>query len=127
MFVGLGLSGVIPVIQGVLAEGFEALDARMGLTWVLLQGGLYIFGAFLYAVSSLLKPSFVVRKVALTLFWGRLVGRSASSQAPSTSGAALTRYFMCSWFSPQPVIWWARRRHSTSITALCAANVDFSP
>ena len=53
MFVGLGLSGVIPVIHGVLAEGYDPLNARMGLTWVLLQGGLYIFGAFLYAVSLL--------------------------------------------------------------------------
>lgn len=50
MFVGLGLSGVIPVAHAVVSDGFVALDERMGLRWVLLQGGMYIFGAFLYAV-----------------------------------------------------------------------------
>lgn len=49
MFVGLGVSGVVPVVHAVTAEGFAAVDARMGLRWVLLQGALYIFGAFLYA------------------------------------------------------------------------------
>jgi adiponectin receptor len=51
MFVGLGVSGVIPVLHGLTREGYAAIDARMGLSWVLLQGFLYIFGAFLYAVS----------------------------------------------------------------------------
>lgn len=50
MFVGLGLSGVLPVCQGILIYGYEDLERRMGLNWVLLQGFLYIFGAFLYAV-----------------------------------------------------------------------------
>ncbi|EFX00527.1 hemolysin-iii channel protein [Grosmannia clavigera kw1407] len=65
LFVGLGACGVIPIahslffLEGrdIAAEGFvdslatrfHRLDARMGLRWVLLQGGLYIFGAFLYA------------------------------------------------------------------------------
>lgn len=52
MFVGLGLSGVLPVIHGVSIYGFWQLDEKMGLRWVMLQGALYIFGAFLYAVSS---------------------------------------------------------------------------
>ena len=51
MFVGLGLSGVIPVIHGTYVYGFWHLDERMGLRWVMIQGALYIFGAFLYAVS----------------------------------------------------------------------------
>ncbi|ETS86622.1 hypothetical protein PFICI_00450 [Pestalotiopsis fici W106-1] len=50
MFVGLGLSGVLPVCQGVLIYGYHDLERRMGLNWVLLQGFLYIFGAFLYAI-----------------------------------------------------------------------------
>lgn len=52
MFVGLGLSGVIPVCQSVLIYGYSDLNRRMGLNWVLFQGFLYIFGAFLYAVSN---------------------------------------------------------------------------
>jgi adiponectin receptor len=51
MFVGLGLSGVVPVLHGLAIYGFQTLHQRMGLGWVLLQGFLYIFGAFLYAVS----------------------------------------------------------------------------
>lgn len=52
MFVSLGLSGVVPVIHGAIIYGFWQLDEQMGLRWVLLQGALYIFGAFLYAVSE---------------------------------------------------------------------------
>ncbi|KAI0456612.1 hemolysin-III channel protein Izh2 [Xylaria acuta] len=50
MFVGLGVSGVVPVLHGLRLYGYQSLNERMGLDWVLLQGGLYIFGAFLYAV-----------------------------------------------------------------------------
>lgn len=52
MFVCLGLFGVLPVIHGATIYGFRQLDARIGARWVVLQGALYIFGAFLYAVSS---------------------------------------------------------------------------
>lgn len=52
MFVGLGVSGVVPVVHGLTVYGFEELDRRMGLSWVLLQGVLYISGAFIYAVSD---------------------------------------------------------------------------
>ncbi|MBW1279624.1 hemolysin III family protein, partial [Escherichia coli] len=50
MFVSLGLSGVVPVIHGIIIHGYQGLEDRMGLTWVVLQGAMYIFGAFLYAV-----------------------------------------------------------------------------
>ncbi|KAI0012139.1 hemolysin-III channel protein Izh2 [Xylariaceae sp. FL0662B] len=50
MFVGLGVSGVVPVCHGLSVYGYRSLDERMGLNWVLLEGFLYIFGAFLYAV-----------------------------------------------------------------------------
>ncbi|KAI5866418.1 hemolysin-III related-domain-containing protein [Durotheca rogersii] len=50
MFVGLGVSGVVPICHALCIYGYRALDERMGLSWVLLQGFLYIFGAFLYAV-----------------------------------------------------------------------------
>ncbi|KAI8624633.1 hemolysin-III channel protein Izh2 [Xylariaceae sp. FL1651] len=50
MFVGLGVSGVVPVCHGLMIYGYRSLNERMGLNWVLLQGVLYIFGAFLYAV-----------------------------------------------------------------------------
>ncbi|KAI1414846.1 HlyIII-domain-containing protein [Hypoxylon sp. FL1857] len=50
MFVGLGVSGVVPVCHGLSIYGYRSLEERMGLNWVLLQGFLYIFGAFLYAI-----------------------------------------------------------------------------
>ncbi|KAI0144284.1 hemolysin-III channel protein Izh2 [Xylariaceae sp. FL1272] len=49
MFVGLGVSGVVPVCHSLMIYGYESLNQRMGLNWVLLQGALYISGAFLYA------------------------------------------------------------------------------
>ncbi|KXJ95718.1 hemolysin-III related-domain-containing protein [Microdochium bolleyi] len=49
IFVGLGASGVIPVCHALSMYEFYQLDEQMGLSWVLLQGFLYIFGAFLYA------------------------------------------------------------------------------
>lgn len=52
MFVGLGLSGVVPILHALMFYGYRELDERMGLSWVILQGALYIFGAFLYAVSA---------------------------------------------------------------------------
>ena len=52
MFVGLGASGVVPMIQGLQTHGFEAMDERMSLSLVTLQGLIYIFGAFLYAVCT---------------------------------------------------------------------------
>jgi len=53
MFVGLGISGLVPVAHGLQLYGYSHLNQRMGLSWVLLQGVLYIFGAFIYAVGYL--------------------------------------------------------------------------
>ncbi|KAF5643335.1 PHO87-like protein [Fusarium sp. NRRL 25303] len=50
MFIGLGLSGVVPVIHGLFIYGYQGLEDRMSLSWVLLHGVMYIFGAVLYAV-----------------------------------------------------------------------------
>ncbi|KAH6856865.1 hemolysin-III related-domain-containing protein [Chaetomium sp. MPI-CAGE-AT-0009] len=48
MFVGLGSSGVVPILHALKLYGYRQLNERMGLSWILLEGGLYIFGAFLY-------------------------------------------------------------------------------
>ncbi|KAF4460459.1 mPR-like GPCR [Fusarium albosuccineum] len=50
MFIGLGASGVIPVIHGVFIYGFQGLEDRLSLSWLVLHGIMYIFGAVLYAV-----------------------------------------------------------------------------
>ncbi|PHH59900.1 hypothetical protein CDD81_2388 [Ophiocordyceps australis] len=49
MFIGLGISGVIPGIHGLKLYGYEELQVRMSINWVAAQGALYIFGAVLYA------------------------------------------------------------------------------
>ncbi|SPJ73175.1 related to PHO36 - regulatory role in lipid and phosphate metabolism [Fusarium torulosum] len=50
MFIGLGVSGVVPVIHGACIYGLQGLEERMSLSWVVLHGAMYIFGAVLYAV-----------------------------------------------------------------------------
>lgn len=49
MFVGMGLSAVLPVIHGVYMFGLSQMRQQIGLSWVLLQGFLYILGAGIYA------------------------------------------------------------------------------
>ena len=53
MFVAMGLSAVFPVLHGIELHGAENMQRKMGLSWVVLQGFLYIMGAVIYAVSSL--------------------------------------------------------------------------
>ncbi|KAK1962084.1 hemolysin III family channel protein [Colletotrichum sublineola] len=49
MFTALGTSGVVPVLHGAVVCGLAEMEARMSLSWVVLHGAMYIFGAFLYA------------------------------------------------------------------------------
>ncbi|KAL0936237.1 ADIPOR-like receptor SPBC12C2.09c [Colletotrichum truncatum] len=49
LFVALGASGVVPVLHGLSVYGRGYLENRMSLSWVVLHGLMYIFGAFLYA------------------------------------------------------------------------------
>jgi adiponectin receptor len=53
MFVAMGLSAVFPVLHGMELYGINEMRGRIGLTWLVLQGVLYILGAGLYAVSFL--------------------------------------------------------------------------
>jgi predicted membrane channel-forming protein YqfA (hemolysin III family) len=47
----MGLSAIFPVLHGLEIYGIDEMRNRIGLTWVVLQGFLYILGAGLYAVS----------------------------------------------------------------------------
>jgi predicted membrane channel-forming protein YqfA (hemolysin III family) len=51
MFVAMGLSAIFPVLHGIELYGVGEMQNRIGLTWLVLQGFLYILGAGLYAVS----------------------------------------------------------------------------
>jgi len=53
MFVAMGLSAVFPVLHGLELYGIKEMQDRIGLTWLVLEGFLYILGAGLYAVSIL--------------------------------------------------------------------------
>ena len=57
MFVGFGLSAVLPVFHGVYVYGIEHMSYSIGLDWVLLQGFLYVLGAVIYAVCSHPPPT----------------------------------------------------------------------
>lgn len=50
MFVAMGLSAVFPVIHGLLVFGLSQMQRQIGLSWVVLQGALYILGAVIYAM-----------------------------------------------------------------------------
>ncbi|KAH6869827.1 hypothetical protein B0T10DRAFT_568689 [Thelonectria olida] len=49
----LGLSGFIPIIHGVAIYGYKGLEDRISVTWIIIHGAMYIFGAVLYARSFL--------------------------------------------------------------------------
>ncbi len=99
VFVSLGLSGVIPVLHGLQVHGFEELDNRMAVRWVIFQGALYILGAFIYAVSP---PRHLYPPRQDWLTRARSDGRSVWCRANLTSGAILIRYSTSSCCSPRP-------------------------
>lgn len=49
MFVALGLSAVIPVAEAVWLKGLSRVESEMSLWYCVVQGGLYIAGAAIYA------------------------------------------------------------------------------
>ena len=49
MFIGLGLSGVIPAMHYVITDGFWAAVDYAALGWLVLMAVLYILGALIYA------------------------------------------------------------------------------
>lgn len=50
MFIGLGLSGVIPAVHYIVTDGFYDAINVAALGWLLLMAFLYISGAVIYAV-----------------------------------------------------------------------------
>jgi len=50
MFIGLGLSGVIPAVHYIVTDGFYDAINVAALGWLLLMAFLYIAGAVIYAV-----------------------------------------------------------------------------
>ncbi|KAH7907291.1 hemolysin-III related-domain-containing protein, partial [Hygrophoropsis aurantiaca] len=49
VFIGLGLSALVPVMQLLISHGFTKLFSEMGFGWLLTSGALYIAGALIYA------------------------------------------------------------------------------
>ena len=49
MFIGLGLSGVIPAMHVVITDGFWSAVNDSALGWLSLMAVLYIVGALIYA------------------------------------------------------------------------------
>lgn len=47
VFCALGLAGVVPVVHGLLAHGFDKLCYEMGFAWLLTSALLYLNGALL--------------------------------------------------------------------------------
>lgn len=100
MFVAMGLSAAFPVFHGWKLYGLAQLDRQIGLSWMVLQGVLYIAGAGIYAVSGM--HEFWDQRV---LIRQRLASRNGGSQAHSISGAVRTRSFTSLSSSRLPHIW----------------------
>lgn len=90
MFVGMGVSAVFPVLDGLATFGWQDMENQIGLSWLVLQGALYIVGAGLYAVS--LSLSFA----HLDADRGRLESRKPGIRESSTLWEAPIKSFMSS-------------------------------
>jgi predicted membrane channel-forming protein YqfA (hemolysin III family) len=120
MFVLMGLSAVIPVLHGVELYGINEMRGRIGLSWLVLQGFLYILGAGLYAVSLPIHLGVEKRVEADQC---RLVGRNDRHRALSISGEVPTRYFMFWWSWLLRATCMGCSRRSIIIMGLVASNV----
>lgn len=60
MFVAMGLSAVFPVLHGLLLYGIQQMNRRIGLSWVVLQGFLYVLGAAIYAVCTMIRSVSII-------------------------------------------------------------------
>jgi predicted membrane channel-forming protein YqfA (hemolysin III family) len=89
MFVLMGLSAVFPVLHGLELYGIEQMQGRIGLTWLVLQGFLYILGAGLYAVSI---PGHMTLRMLISV--SRLAGQNVRGRVRLISGEVHIRYFM---------------------------------
>ncbi|CCH61360.1 hypothetical protein TBLA_0E03060 [Henningerozyma blattae CBS 6284] len=66
LFVLFGLSGVLPIIAGIMKYGIREVFERVQLKWIIWEGVLYIFGAFLYGARF--PEKFMPGKVDI---WGQ--------------------------------------------------------
>lgn len=67
MFIAMGLSAVFPVLNALYLSGIHKINQKIGLTWLVLQGFLYILGAAVYAV----RVDLSMRRwcLKLTILW----------------------------------------------------------
>lgn len=49
VFILFGLSGILPIVVGINKLGFDEVKRRVNITWLILEGFFYIFGAVMYA------------------------------------------------------------------------------
>jgi len=52
VFVGLGLTGIVPIGHAWWLHGWRALHEEMGMGWLLASGALYMNGAVMYATRT---------------------------------------------------------------------------
>lgn len=89
-FFALGLSAFIPIFHAVLLFPYDQLQKQSGLNYYYLEGVCMITGVVFLVVSAL-------RALHVRITNGDSPGfPSAGCRANSTSGVALTRYFIVS-------------------------------
>ena len=71
MYAGLGLTGIIFAVHGVVEHGWEIQNRRMALTWMMVMACFNFLGAGLYAVrvsQNTAGGAVLFQKVANTIF-----------------------------------------------------------
>lgn len=95
VLVSTGLSGIAPIAHGIYMFGFPQMNLQSGLSYYLAEGGIFLLGAIIYAVS---RPTlWYLADAFLKLIACRHESRSVSSQGCLIYGDLPTRSSMFLW------------------------------
>jgi hypothetical protein len=111
-----GLSGIAPIAHGIYMFGFPQMVLQSGLPYYLAEGGLFLLGAVVYAVSDFVKPYILpvyIDRRALTTC--RPDFPNVSSPARLTFSDHRIKFFMSSLSALQLFIFWVSSLLSTII------------
>lgn len=118
VFVGLGLSGVVPTLHFVISEGLIKATTMGQMGWLLLMATLYITGACLYAAR--IPERFFPGKCDI---W--VSGSPSSSFCPVCPSQTFNRSLCLVPSSTRTscsTSWWSRERSCTSTESPTSRN-----
>lgn len=80
MFVAMGLSALFPVLHGLGLYGIQRMKQQIGLSWLVLQGFLYVLGAGIYAVCIITRCAALRTEYVANILIGTFAGEALSWQ-----------------------------------------------